>query len=150
MINKIIDLTECEINIEEDGLVVITGKDIEKLREAEAMIKEIVHEFEPGEIVEGEVVNIMDFGAFVKLNKNQDGLVHISELAPYRVNKTDDIVKIGDAVKVKEVDDNGKVKLSMKEVPENEKYWSKEQANHNNSNDKQDNAKFKKPFFNKK
>jgi polyribonucleotide nucleotidyltransferase len=144
MINKIIDLTECQIDIEEDGLVVITGKDIEKLREAEAMIKEIVHEFEPGEIVEGEVVNIMDFGAFVKLNKNQDGLVHISELAPYRVNKTDDIVKIGDAVKVKvkEVDDNGKVKLSMKEVPENEKYWSKGQVNHNNSSDNQNNAKF--------
>jgi polyribonucleotide nucleotidyltransferase len=144
MINKIIDLTECQIDIEEDGLVVITGQDIEKLREAEAMIKEIVHEFEPGEIVEGEVVNIMDFGAFVKLNKNQDGLVHISELAPYRVNKTDDIVKIGDAVKVKvkEVDDNGKVKLSMKEVPENEKYWSKGQVNHNNSSDNQNNAKF--------
>jgi polyribonucleotide nucleotidyltransferase len=152
MINKIIELTECEINIEEDGLVVITGQDIEKLREAEAMIKEIVHEFEPGEIIEGEVVNIMDFGAFVKLNKNQDGLVHISELAPYRVNKTEDVVKSGDIVKVKikEVDDNGKIKLTMKELPENEKYWSKEQTNHNNSNDNQDKPKFKKPFFKKK
>jgi polyribonucleotide nucleotidyltransferase len=152
MINKIIEMTECEINIEEDGLVVITGQDIEKLREAEAMIKEIVHEFEPGEIIEGEVVNILDFGAFVKLNKNQDGLVHISELAPYRVNKTDDIVKIGDTVKVKikEVDDNGKIKLTMKELPENEKYWSKEQINHNNSNNKANKSKFKKPFFNKK
>jgi polyribonucleotide nucleotidyltransferase len=152
MINKIIELTDCEINIEEDGLVVITGQDIEKLREAENMIKEIVHEFEPGEIIEGEVVNIMDFGAFVKLNKNQDGLVHISELAPYRVNKTDDVVKIGDLVKVKikEVDDNGKIKLSMKELQENEKYWSKAQANNNNSKHRQDKPKFKKPFFNKK
>jgi polyribonucleotide nucleotidyltransferase len=94
----------------------------------------------------------MDFGAFVKLNKNQDGLVHISELAPYRVNKTDDVVKIGDLVKVKvkEVDDNGKIKLSMKELQENEKYWSKAQANNNNSKHRQDKPKFKKPFFNKK
>jgi len=152
MINKIIELTECQIDIEEDGLVVITGQDIEKLREAEAMIKEIVHEFEPGEIIDGEVVNIMDFGAFVRLNKNQDGLVHISELAPYRVNNTDDIVKIGDFVKVKikEVEDNGKIKLTMKELPENEKYWSKEQSNHSNSNNSHEKAKFKKPFFKKK
>jgi polyribonucleotide nucleotidyltransferase len=152
MINKIIELTECQIDIEEDGLVVITGQDIEKLREAEAMIKEIVHEFEAGEIIEGEVVNIMDFGAFVRLNKNQDGLVHISELAPYRVNNTEDVVKIGDLVKVKikEVEDNGKIKLTMKELPENEKYWSKEQSNHSSSNDSHDKPKFKKPFFKKK
>ena len=136
MINKIIEITECEINIEEDGSVVITGQDMEKLREAEEMIKEIVHEFEAGEIIEGEVVNIMDFGAFVKLNKNQDGLVHISELAPFRVNKVNDIVKMGDKVKVKikEVDDNGKIKLSMKELSENEKYWSKNNNNNEHNN----------------
>jgi len=70
----------------------------------------------PGELTKGEVVKIMDFGAFVRLNQNTDGLVHISEIAPFRVNKVSDVLKEGDIVpvKIKEIDDRGKLSLSIK------------------------------------
>ncbi len=128
VINKIIEITEVSIDIEDDGLVIICGTDKEKCLQAEKMVKDIVHEFEAGEIINGEVVKIADFGAFVKLNNNQDGLVHVSEMAPYRVNKPDSLLKLGDKVqvKIKELDDQGRVKLTMKELSDNEKYWEGE------------------------
>jgi polyribonucleotide nucleotidyltransferase len=87
------------------------------------MIDEIVMEPEVGEIYEGTVVKIMDFGAFVQIMPGTDGLVHISQLANRRVNKVSDIVKEGDRIKVKvlEINRDGKIRLSHKAVLEEEK-----------------------------
>src|SRR5204862_1063829 len=92
--------------------------DGESIRAALTWIKSIVAEPEVGEIYDGKVVKVMDFGAFVNFFGPKDGLVHISELAPRRVGKVTDVVKEGDAVKVKLLgfDDRGKVRLSMKQV----------------------------------
>ncbi len=128
VINKIIDETDVSIDIEEDGLVVICGQNADNCKKAEAMVAEIVHEFEAGEVIKGEVVRMLDFGAFVKLNANQDGLVHVSEMAPYRVGNPTDLLKIGDIVevKVKEIDDQGRVSLTMKTQEANSKIWENE------------------------
>jgi polyribonucleotide nucleotidyltransferase len=87
------------------------------------MVNEIIIEPEVGKIYEGTVVKIMDFGAFVQILPNVDGLVHISQLAEHRVNKVTDIVKEGDQIKVKvlEISRDGKIRLSYKAVLEEEK-----------------------------
>lgn len=118
MINEIISETGVEIDIEDNGLVMITSKDSEAAKKAEIWIKNLTREVVAGEIFQGKVVKIMDFGAFVEILPGQDGLVHISELAPTRVNKVEDIVKVGDviAVKVKEIDSQGRINLTHKGV----------------------------------
>lgn len=125
IINKIIEDTGVSIDIEDDGFVMICGNDSEMATKAVERVKEIVHEFEAGETYHGKVVRLMDFGAFVELTPGNDGLVHVSEMAPYRVGKPGDMVKIGDKVwvKVKEIDDQGRINLSMKEMPENQDLW---------------------------
>ena len=99
-------------------LLVIAAVDSEAGKAALNWIKGIVSEPEVGEIYTGKVVKIMDFGAFVNFMGSRDGLVHISELAPKRVEKVTDVVKEGDVVKVKclGMDNRGKIKLSMKRV----------------------------------
>jgi polyribonucleotide nucleotidyltransferase len=106
------------IDIEDDGTIKVAAVDASAAQAAIDWIRGIVAEPEVGVIYTGKVVKIMDFGAFVNFLGARDGLVHISELAPYRVAKTGDIVKMGDQVKVKVLgfDDRGKVKLSMKQV----------------------------------
>ena len=118
MINEIIAETGVAIDIEDDGLVMITSKDAEEAKRAEDWIKDLTREIVAGEIFQGKVVRIMNFGAFVELLPGQDGLVHISELAPNRVEKVEDVVNLGDviAVKVKEVDDQGRISLTHKGV----------------------------------
>ncbi len=125
IINKIIDETEVSIDIDDDGLVMICSTNSEKGQMAEKMIKEIIREFEVGEIITGKVVRLMDFGAFVQISSSQDGMVHVSELAPYRVEKPSDLVNIGDTVQVKirEIDSQGRINLTMKDLPENELLW---------------------------
>jgi polyribonucleotide nucleotidyltransferase len=125
VINKITKEKDVSIDIEEDGLVMICGQDQEKVKEATEWVKELTKEFEAGEIVKGEVVRLTDFGAFVQLTSNKDGLVHVSEMAPYRVSKPSDFLSIGDQVivKVKEIDDSGRVSLTMKNIEENEPLW---------------------------
>jgi len=121
-INEIIATTGVgAIDIEDDGLVMITSTNAEGAEKAEAWIKNLTREVAPGEIFKGKVVRIMDFGAFVEILPKKDGLVHISELAPWRVNEVGDIVKVGDevSVKVKEIDDMGRINLSMKDAPGN-------------------------------
>lgn len=116
VINGIIDATGVEIDIEQDGTVTITAVSKEALDKAEQMVKNIVKVPEPGEIYEGPVTRIMDFGAFVEVLPGKEGLVHISEMAWERTNKVEDVVKVGDIVKVKvkEIDDMGRLNLSMK------------------------------------
>ncbi len=130
VINKIIDETGVSIDIEDSGLVVICGTNAAMVDEATKQVKEIVHVFEAGEIVKGKVVRLLDFGAFVALNPNQDGMVHVSELAPYRIEKPSDFVNIGDivTVKIKEIDDQGRVNLTMKGLEENAPLWKDEKG----------------------
>ena len=130
VINKIIDETGVSIDIEDDGLVMVCGTDVAMVNEAVKQVKQIVHVYAAGEVVTGKVVRLLDFGAFVALSPNQDGMVHVSELAPYRIEKPSDFLNIGDevTVKVKEVDDQGRVNLSMKSVEENAHLWKEEKG----------------------
>jgi len=115
MINSIIDKTGVTIDIEQDGTVNITSENEKGLNEALEIVKGLVKEVEAGEIYNGKVVKILDFGAFVQLTPNQDGMVHISQIAKERVENIRDHLKEGDEVKVKvkEIDDRGRVNLTM-------------------------------------
>jgi len=118
VIREIVEKTGAKINIEDDGSVKVASADGESIKAAINWIKSIASDPEVGHIYEGTVVKVMDFGAFVNFFGAKDGLVHISQLAPHRVNKTSDVVKEGDKVKVKllGMDERGKVRLSMKAV----------------------------------
>jgi polyribonucleotide nucleotidyltransferase len=118
VIREIVEKTGAKINIEDDGTVKVASADGESIKAALKWIKGIVAEPEIGEIYDGKVVKVMDFGAFINFFGPKDGLVHISELSPKRVAKVTDVVKEGDSVKVKLLgfDDRGKVRLSMKVV----------------------------------
>jgi len=133
IINRIIDETGVSIDIEDAGVVMVCGNDMEKVNEAVRQVKEIVHVFEAGEVIKGKVVRMLDFGAFVQLNNSQDGMVHVSELAPYRIEKPSDFLNIGDevTVKIKEVDDQGRINLTMKSLPENAELWKEEKGKSN-------------------
>ena len=118
VIREIVETTGCKIDINDDGTVKIAASSDEQAQKAIDRIRGIVAEPEIGVIYNGKVVKVADFGAFVNFLGARDGLVHISELAQGRVNKTADVVSMGDAVKVKVLgfDDRGKVKLSMRVV----------------------------------
>src|ERR1700734_449283 len=118
VIREIVEKTGAKINVEDDGTVKVASADGESIKAAINWIKSIASEPEVGHIYEGTVVKTMEFGAFVNFFGAKDGLVHISQLAKTRVNKTTDVVKEGDKVKVKlmGLDDRGKVKLSMRVV----------------------------------
>lgn len=115
-IKKIIEETGVDIDIEQDGRVLITSVDGEAMEAAKERVLLIVKDIEAGEEYEGEVVRLEDFGAFVNLIPGKDGLVHVSEIAWERVNKPSDKLKMGDKVKVvvKEIDNMKRVNLSMK------------------------------------
>ena len=118
VIREIVEQTGCKIDIDDNGTVKIAASDDKKAQAAIDKIRGIVAEPEVGVIYNGKVVKTADFGAFVNFLGAKDGLVHISELSANRVNKTADVVKQGDSVKVKVIgfDDRGKVKLSMRMV----------------------------------
>src|SRR5690606_36470474 len=109
MINQIIDETGVKIDIEQDGRLYIASPDMNMIEKARQMIENIVREVEVGETYLGKVKRIEKFGAFVEIWPAKEGLVHISQLAEERVNKVEDVVKIGDdiLVKVTEIDDHG-------------------------------------------
>ena len=114
---EIREKTLTEIDIEDDGTVFITGKD-GGAEKAKQIIEEMTREYMKGDRFEGTVVKILDFGAFVKIGHNTEGLVHISEIAPFRVEKVSEMLKEGMIVPVvvKEVDDRGRVNLSIKQA----------------------------------
>src|SRR5438128_1886822 len=118
VIREIVEKTGAKVNIEDDGTVKVASADGESIKAAIKWIKSITSEPEVGQIYEGTVVKVMEFGAFVNFFGAKDGLVHISQLAANRVQKTSDVVKEGDKVKVKLLgfDDRGKTRLSMKAV----------------------------------
>ena len=119
-INSIIEETGVKIDIDDDGTVAVCGVDQAGIDKALKIIHSIVDPIEVGKIYEGKVVRIMNFGAFVELSPNKDGLIHISKLSKDRVAKVEDVVNIGDTVKVKvlEIDRMGKISLSLKDAVE--------------------------------
>lgn len=120
VINEIKDSTGVEIDIEEDGTVYITGEAV-GAEKAKALIEDIVKEYKEGDKCFGEVVRVADFGAIVKLGPKSDGLVHVSEIAPFRIDKTENYLKIGMKVPIliKGIDDKGRLKLSIKDADPN-------------------------------
>ena len=126
VINKIIDETGVKIDTFDDGRIAITADSRENGERAIEMINEIVKEIEVGEIYSGVITTITNFGAFVELIKGKEGLLHISNMTHERLNKVEDLFKVGDVVEVKviEIDNQGKIKLSRKallEKPKKEK-----------------------------
>ena len=118
VIREIVATTGAKIDVNDEGVVKVAASDGAKIKAAIDWIRSLTSEPEVGQIYEGKVVKIVDFGAFVNFFGAKDGLVHISQLAPRRVQKTSDVVNEGDKVKVKLLgfDDRGKVRLSMKAV----------------------------------
>jgi polyribonucleotide nucleotidyltransferase len=118
VIREIVEKTGAKIDIQDDGVIKIASADLDSIEKAKKWIHSIVAEPEVGQIYDGKVVKVVDFGAFVNFFGPRDGLVHISQLARKRVNKVTDVVNEGDMVKVKLLgfDDRGKVRLSMRVV----------------------------------
>jgi polyribonucleotide nucleotidyltransferase len=120
IIRNIINETGVKMEIDDDGRVDIASVDEEAARKAVEIVEHLTQEAVVGNIYDGKVVRIMDFGAFVEILPGVDGLVHISQLAHNRVNKVTDVVKEGEIIKVKviDIDKDGRIKLSHKEVME--------------------------------
>ena len=121
-INSIIDETGVKIDIDQEGHVSIASTDAAMIQRAKELIEDLTREIEAGQVYEGTVRRIEKFGAFVEIAKGKDGLVHISELAHERVAKVEDVLSIGDKVKVKvtEIDGQGRINLSRKALIEKE------------------------------
>ena len=121
VINEIIDQTGVKIDIEDDGLVNITSADGEAGQQALKWVKDLTREVKSGEIFQGKITKIIDFGAFAEILPGQEGLIHISELADHRVEKVEDVVKVGQIVpvKVKNIDELGRINLTLKDVKNN-------------------------------
>ncbi len=117
-INKIIDETGVKIDIQEDGTVFIYSDDSERASRAQTIIEEITREIELNGIYTGKVARIMNFGAFIDLGGGKEGLLHISKISNERVNKVEDVLKIGDEVTVKvyEIDNQGRINLTRKDL----------------------------------
>jgi polyribonucleotide nucleotidyltransferase len=130
VINEIIDACGVSIDIEDSGLVMVCGVDAEGVQKAIEWINNIVRKFEVGEIFTGKVVRLMDFGAFIELVAGRDGMAHVSELAPYRISKPSDFLQIGDivTVRIKEIDEMGRVNLTLRGIAENEHLWKDEKG----------------------
>jgi polyribonucleotide nucleotidyltransferase len=114
--------TGTQIDIQDDGTIIIASVNAAAAQAAKARIEQITSDVEPGRIYEGKVAKLMDFGAFVTIAPGKDGLVHVSQISNERVEKVSDKLKEGDIVKVKvlEVDKQGRIRLSMKAVTEGE------------------------------
>ena len=120
-IRQIIEETNTSIDIEEDGRVFISGTNSEDVELAKQMVEYYTSDVEVGKIYNGKVTRITDFGAFVEIFPGKEGLVHISQLADYRVKRVEDIVKEGDdiLVKVIDIDNQGRIVLSRKSALKN-------------------------------
>ena len=121
MINKIIDATGVKIDIEEDGRVCIYTDDAENGKKALKMIEDIANDIEVGKVYDGKVTRIMNFGAFVDIGGGREGLLHISKISNKRVEKVEDVLAVGDEIKVKvyEIDNQDRINLTMKDLEEN-------------------------------
>ncbi len=121
MIKSIIEETKVSININDDGIVSISSSDAQAIEKAKAMVSELVEEPEIGKVYKGKVSRIEPFGVFVKFMGGKEGLVHISEISYSRIGKVEDFINLGDELNVRFIGlDRGKIKLSMKGVPDND------------------------------
>ena len=118
VINEIIDKTGVQIDIEDDGSVFITAKDGQGRQKAKEWVEALTREVKPGELFEGKVTRIMNFGAFVEILPGKEGLVHISQISNQRIERVEDCLEIGQAVtvKVSEIDSQNRINLTMKDV----------------------------------
>ena len=123
VIQKIVAESGAQIDISDEGVITIAAVKASDANMAKQMIEAIVKEPEVGEIYYGKVVRLMNFGAFVNIMPNKDGMVHISKMADHRIEKVEDAVNVGDMVwvKITEIDDKGRINLSMKDVKDEEK-----------------------------
>ncbi|MBO4398575.1 MAG: polyribonucleotide nucleotidyltransferase [Lachnospiraceae bacterium] len=121
-INAIIEMTGVKIDINDDGMVSICGTDPEAMEKARKLIEVIVTEFEEGMVLEGKVVSIKDFGAFLEFAPGKEGMVHISKIAKQRINHVEDVLTLGDVVKVVCLgkDKMGRLSFSIKDLKENQ------------------------------
>jgi len=145
-IKKIIEDTECEVNVDDNGLVTISGSNTEKCNGAIEMVKAITFEPEVGMEFDSKVSRIMNFGAFVEFAPGREGLVHISELEYRRVEKVEDILSVGDSVKVKliKIDDQGRLDFSRKALLEKPEGWEERKPRNNRNFKKGNNKHFSK------
>ncbi|HWK61995.1 MAG TPA: polyribonucleotide nucleotidyltransferase [Eoetvoesiella sp.] len=117
-IRALTEETGTQIDIGDDGTITIASADLDRAREAERRIKELTADVEVGQEYEGPVLRLLDFGAIVQVLPGRDGLLHISEIANYRINNINDVLKVGQVVRIKviEADDKGRLRLSMKAI----------------------------------
>ena len=136
MINKIIDATGVKIDIEEDGRVCIYTDDPEKGKLALKMVEDIAKDIEVGKIYDGKVTRIMNFGAFVDIGGGREGLLHISKISNKRVEKVEDVLSVGDEIKVKvyEIDNQDRINLTMKDLEEHKEESTEESAENSTEN----------------
>jgi len=118
VIRGIVEETGCKIDIQDDGTVLIASSEAASMKRAIEIIEGITMEAQVGKIYKGKVVRIVDFGAFVEIMPGTDGLLHISQIGPGRVQRVQDVLKEGDEINVKvlEIDRSGKIRLSRKEA----------------------------------
>jgi polyribonucleotide nucleotidyltransferase len=148
-IKKIIEDTECEVNVDDDGIVTIAGMNTDKCKEAIEMVKALTFEPEVGMEFDGTVTRMMTFGAFVEFVPGREGLVHISELEWHRVDKVEDVVKTGDPIRVKliKVDDQGRLDFSRKALLEKPEGYVERPKRPRSDNDRGGRKPFKKRRF---
>ena len=135
-IKKIIEDTQCEVNVDDEGIVTVAGKDPVKCEEAIKLVEAITFDPEVGMEFDGKVTRLMTFGAFVEFAPGREGLVHISELEWHRVNKVEDVCGPGDSMKIKliKIDDQGRLDFSRKALLEKPEGWKpppRRDRNHN-------------------
>ena len=146
-IKKIIEDTECEVNVDDDGIVTVAGQDAEKCQEAIKLVEAITFEPEVGMEFDGKVTRLMAFGAFVEFAPGREGLVHISELEWRRVDKVEDVCSPGDAMKIKlmKIDDQGRLDFSRKALLEKPEGWTPPPKRDRNQGNR-DRGRGRKPF----
>jgi len=144
-IKKIIEDTECEVNVDDDGMVTVAGQDAEKCQEAVKLVEAITFEPEVGMEFDGKVTRLMAFGAFVEFAPGREGLVHISELEWRRVDKVEDVCSPGDSMKIKliKIDDQGRLDFSRKALLEKPEGWKPPPKRDRNQGDR---GRGRKPF----
>ena len=148
-IKKIIEDTQCEVNVDDDGIVTVAGVDPGRCQDAIDLIQAITFDPEVGMEFDGTVTRIMNFGAFVEFAPGREGLVHISELEWHRVDKVEDICKSGDPMKVKliKIDDQGRLDFSRKALLPKPEGWTPPPPRRDNRNSSKHNRPFKKRKF---
>jgi len=145
-IKKIIEDTECEVNVDDDGIVTVAGKDPAKCEEAIKLVEAITFDPEVGMEFDGKVTRLMTFGAFVEFAPGREGLVHISELEWHRVDKVEDVCGPGDSMRIKliKIDDQGRLDFSRKALLDKPEGWKPPPRRDRSSNNRGDRGR--KPF----